>query len=132
MSIKTDYVLAFSHRADLEKLLRYHLNSEFVEELGKCVNIIGFEDQLYKVVRGRLNPPMDLPCLRCNNPMLPYLWHSSLVAAYSLEDGKLARVLPEKGEDRLGAFLSDVVATMQTYTGPFGIRSWSERNKTPT
>jgi len=143
--IKADHVLVFPPRIDLAHMMNFFGNGEFVPEIEKCSSVVGFDDLLYKVVVARIYLPWKFHELPHTDPQIPLLWHRKLVAAYRIEYGKLVKIFHEQDKDgslcelfdmksegeRLGDSLTDVVSTMQVYTGPFGTRMLRE-SKTPT
>ena len=55
-ALKTDHVLVFHHRIDLVNLMEHFMNHDQVKPLEECVQILGFDGVLYKVVVAKLYP----------------------------------------------------------------------------
>lgn len=129
-ALKTDHVLVFHHRIDLVNLMEHFMNHDQVKPLEECVQILGFDGVLYKVVVAKLYPEFPISVAGEDGPVLPLLWRTRLGAAYRVKDNKLVSVAaPLDGlhsrisDDKcaaLGEYLATIIPSFRVFDGKFG------------
>lgn len=136
-ALKTDHVLVFHHRIDLVNLMEHFMNHDQVKPLEECVQILGFEGVLYKVVVAKLYPELPMSVSDAEGPVLPLLWRTRLAAAYRVEGNKLieisgpvdglhSRISSDKSA-ALGEYLATIYTNFQIFDGKFGLHLGRKR-----
>lgn len=139
-AIKTDHVLAFHHRTDLVNLMEHFMNHDQVKPLEECVQVLGFDGVLYKVVVAKLYPELPMMVSDEEGPVLPLLWRTRLAAAYRVEGNKLVEVSgPVDGlhsrisNDKsvaLGEYLATIYTSFKVFDGRFGLQLGRKHSRT--
>lgn len=130
--VKIDHVLVFQHRIDLVGLMEHFMNHDHAQSMEKCVQVLGYDGVMYKVLVAKLYPSFPHPIDEGHGPVLPLLWRTKLAAAYRIEDGKLievssspsglySRISSDKSAS-LGEYLTEIVPQFKVFTGQFGFQ----------
>lgn len=136
--MKTDHVLVFQHRIDLEYLMEHFMNHDQVAPMSECVQILGYDGVLYKVLVAKLYPEFPHPISKGDGPVLPLLWRTKLAAAYRVEGSKLievsspmdglhSRISSDKSA-ALGEYLATIVSQFRVFSGRFGFQLGRKSN----
>lgn len=138
-SIKTDHVLAFHHRIDLVNLMEHFMNHDQVQPMEKCVQVLGYDGVLYKVLVAKLYPEFPMAIGETDGPVLPLLWRTRLAAAYRVEGSKLVEVsgpidglhsrISSDKSAALGEYLATIVSQFQVFDGKFGLELGRKLNR---
>lgn len=116
---KLKHVLMYPHRTDLSQRLCDFRREAHLEAFVECVNILGFDGVLYKLLTVDLPYPMEIAGPK--DLMLHPDWRKGLIAAYKLEDGQVRTVIPHPEDDRkMRLFFNTFIDHLPAYTGPMG------------
>lgn len=114
---KYKHVLIYPHRTDLLERLHNYGHAAYAEEFSESINILDFDNVLYKLLTVDLPMPMEL----CGQKDLAVHadWRKDLVAAYRLESSQVHTAVPRAENDRgLRLFINLLIDHLPTYTGP--------------
>jgi len=131
--MKTDHVLVFHHRIDLAHYMEHYMNHDQVQSMNECVQVLGFDGVLYKVLVAKLYPSYPGCIEETDGPLLPLLWRTKLAAAYRVEDNKLVEIpgpeansiylrISSDKSAALGEYLATIVPQFKVFSGRFGFQ----------